>query len=139
MLEWGPMPKNSRLLTVLHLCSFLVFIYSLSMLVPVLVGLFYGEQVLSAFLITFGVGVLAGLAGWLSTLGNNRALRTRDGFLVAVLFWLLFSAVSAMPFYLDARLGITLADAVFEGISGITTPGASVFADIDALPKSILF
>ena len=138
-LVWGPMPKNSRLLTVLHLCSFLVFLYSLSMLVPVLVGLFYGERALSAFLITFGVAAVAGLAGWMGTLGSKRTLRTRDGFLVAVLFWLLFSAVSAMPFYLDARLGITLADAVLEGISGITTTGASVFADIDALPKSILF
>lgn len=133
------MPKNSRLLTVLHLCSFLVFLYSLSMLVPVLVGLFYGERALSAFLITFGVGLVAGLAGWLGTLGSNRTLRTRDGFLVAVLFWLLFSIVSAMPFYLDARLNASLADSVFEGISGITTTGASVFADIDSLPKSILY
>ena len=133
------MQKNSSLLTVLHLCSFLVLLYSLSMLVPAFVGLLYGEADVISFFITFGVTLVTGLAGWMSTLGSTRVLRTRDGFLVAVLFWVLFSIVSAMPFVLDQRLHMSVTDAVFEGVSGITTTGASVFRDIDQLPKSILY
>lgn len=133
------MRTNSRLLTVLHLCSFLVLLYSLSMLMPVAVGLWYDEANLAAFWITLVTGFFLGAAGWLFTRKADRTLRTRDGFLVAVLFWVLFSLVSATPFYLDVRLNISLADAVFEGVSGITTTGASIFADIDGLPKSILF
>jgi trk system potassium uptake protein TrkH len=135
------MRKNQRLFTVLHLCSFLVFLYSLTMLVPVLVGLLYEETDISAFLITFAVTLVLGSAGYLSTQTQNktRNLRTRDGFLVVVLFWVIFSIASATPFILDSRLDLTLTDAFFEGISGITTTGASVLENIDELPPSILY
>lgn len=133
------MQRNSRALTVLHLSSFLVLIYSLSMLVPLVVGLAYGEEDVYAFAITFLLAFSLGLIGWFSSMNSRRVLRTRDGFLVAVVFWLLFSAVSAMPFLVDQRLNLSLTDAVFEGVSGITTTGASVLDDIDNLPRSILY
>lgn len=127
-------------MTVFHLCSFLVFLYSLSMLMPVLVGLLFGEDDVSSFLITFAASFSVSAIGWLATLQKNgRSVKTRDGFLVAVLFWFIFSAVSSIPFILDQRLELTLTDAVFEGVSGITTTGASVLEDIDGLPKSILY
>lgn len=133
------MLKNARLMTVLHLCSFLVLLYSLSMPIPVLIGLIFDEANLSSFLITFVSTFSLGLFGCLATGKGDKTLQTRDGFLVAVLFWLIFCAVSTMPLYLDTRLDLTLTDAVFEGISGITTTGASVLNDIDSLPKSILY
>ncbi|HAY95046.1 MAG TPA: potassium transporter TrkG, partial [Shewanella sp.] len=70
---------------------------------------------------------------------ENKNLQKRDGFMVACLFWLIFSLMSALPFLLDRRLDLSLTDAMFEGVSGITTTGASIFSDIDELPKSILF
>lgn len=109
------------------------------MLVPVLIGLAYGEKDVSSFLITFSAAFAIGTIGWFSTRKGNRTLQTRDSFLVTVLFWLMFSVISAMPFILDKRLDLTLTNAVFEGVSGITTTGASVLDDIDSLPKSILF
>lgn len=133
------MNRNSRLLTILQLCSFLVVIYSLSMLAPIAVGLLYDEDDITAFLFTFLVALVLGSIGWTSTMGATRDLRTRDGFLVAVLFWSVFSVINAMPFLLDNRLGLSVTDAMFEGISGITTTGASVLNGIDLLPKSILY
>lgn len=133
------MQKNSRALTVLHLSSFLVLIYSLSMLVPLLVGLIYREENVHAFAITFLLAFSLGLVGWFSSMSSSRVLRTRDGFLVAVVFWLLFSVVSALPFLIDQRLNLSVTDGVFEGVSGITTTGASVLDDIDNLPRSILY
>ncbi|MGR9107958.1 MAG: TrkH family potassium uptake protein [Gammaproteobacteria bacterium] len=131
--------SNSRLTTIFHLCSFLVILYSFSMLTPILVGMAYEEKDTSSFLIAFSTALFAGVIGWFSTRRGTANLLTRDGFFVAVLFWLIFSAVSAMPFILEKRLDLSLTDAVFEGISGITTTGASVFSNIDGLPKSILF
>lgn len=133
------MRKSSRLVTILHLCSFLVLLYSLSMLVPMVIGLLFEEQQLKSFLITFLIALSIGTLGLLSTRQADKTLQTRDGFMVAVLFWLIFSAISTMPFYLDGRLGLSITDALFEGISGITTTGASVLSDIDNLPKSILY
>lgn len=107
--------------------------------IPAIVGLVFGEEDLTSFLITFVLAFLVGLIGWQITSRGDKTLQTRDGFTVAVLFWLIFSVVSAMPFYLDSRLNLPLSDAVFEGVSGITTTGASVLNDIDNLPKSILY
>ncbi|MGE0621668.1 MAG: potassium transporter TrkG [Pseudomonadales bacterium] len=126
-------------MTILNLCSILVVLYSFSMLVPCLIGLVHGEQDLSAFLITFAGALSLGSTCWLATRKHTETLRTRDGFLVTVLFWLIFSIVSTMPFLLDRRLELSVIDAVFEGTSGITTTGASVLANIDLAPKSILY
>nr|WP_245729730.1 TrkH family potassium uptake protein [Pseudomonas benzenivorans] len=133
------MQRSPRHTTILHLCSFLVVLYSLSMPIPIVIGLIFGEKNLTSFLATFVVAFSVGMAGWMGTRGGEKTLQTRDGFLVAVLFWLIFSVISTMPLYFDSRLGLTLVDAVFEGISGITTTGASVLDDIDNLPKSILY
>lgn len=134
------MATHSRLITVLHLCSFLVLLYSLSMLFPILVGLYFHEDDLSSFAITVAIAMIIGGIGWRATAPNGRNnLITRDAFQVVVLFWIIFSLISALPFLLDRRVEMTLADAVFEGISGITTTGASVLADIDGTPKSLLY
>ena len=126
-------------MTTLNLCSVLVVLYSLSMLGPIAIGLVHGERDLSAFAFTLAGAFSIGAIGWLATHRATRALKARDGFLVVASFWLIFSAVSTMPFLLDQRLALGIADAVFEGTSGITTTGASVLEDIDALPKSILY
>ncbi len=133
------MSINSRMVTVLHLCSVLVLLYSLSIPVPMLVGLLFGETVYFPYLFTLGISFVAGGLGWLLTRGRIQNLQPRDSFLVAVLFWLIFSAISSLPLYLDPRLDLEVVDAVFEGISGITTTGASVLEDIDHLPRSVLF
>ncbi|MDC0610290.1 TrkH family potassium uptake protein [Vibrio sp.] len=130
---------SSRFNTVFHICSFLVVIYSLTMLVPVAVSWYYRDGYVSPFLVTFSVSLSIGLFGWKITQHQNHHLQKRDGFMVACLFWLIFSLMSALPFYIDTRLNLSLSDAMFEGVSGITTTGASIFSDIDNLPKSVLF
>ncbi len=132
--------SHSRVGTVLHLCSFLIIIYSLTMLVPMGVAWLYRDGYITPFFLTCVVSLVIGLVGWkLTNKSEDKYLQKRDGFMVACLFWLIFSIMSAMPFYLDRRLDLSFTDALFEGVSGITTTGASVLANIDSLPKSILF
>ncbi|MBN1404616.1 MAG: TrkH family potassium uptake protein [Opitutales bacterium] len=52
--------------------------------------------------------------------------------------WLLATAVGALP-YLFIAEGINFADAIFESASGFTTTGASIFGNVEALPRSLLF
>lgn len=129
----------SRFVTVLHLCSFLVLLYSFTMLVPIVMCLAFGEADLTSFLISFFIAFSVGGVGWLVTKNGEKNLRTRDGFMVASIFWIIFSIMSMLPLYLDNRLGLSFTDALFEGVSGITTTGASVLNNIDSLPKSILY
>lgn len=120
----------SRLRVTLHLCGFLVMLYSLSMLLPTLIALFNRDRSYADFLATFAV-FFSGSGGlWLATRRSGLQLRTRDGFIIIVLFWLLFSVISAMPFWLNNSLSFSFADALFEGVSGITTTGATVLSEV---------
>ncbi|MCS2171803.1 TrkH family potassium uptake protein [Scandinavium sp. TWS1a] len=130
---------STRIKVVIHLCAFLVVLYSLTMLPPMLLALVDKERSLFAFLSTFAIFFPAGLIGWGLTRQSKIQLETRDGFIIIVLFWLLFSLISAMPLWLDDSLNVSLADAMFEGVSGITTTGASIFSDVTHLPRSILY
>ncbi|MGN1333577.1 MAG: TrkH family potassium uptake protein [Anaerovoracaceae bacterium] len=64
--------------------------------------------------------------------------KSRDGFFVVSLTWLVCSIVGAAPFVISGAIP-GIADAVFESCSGFSTTGASILSDIEVLPKSILF
>jgi trk system potassium uptake protein len=66
-------------------------------------------------------------------------LRSRDGFLITVLFYVGLGLFGAIPLYLDESVGVSFTAAAFESLSGLTTTGATVLAGLDDLPKSILF
>lgn len=133
------MVRTKQILVVIHLCSFLVLLYSLSMIPPLLMGLLYKEKSAFSFFYTLVVAATLGGLGWFSTRQSKVQLRTQDGFLIIVMFWLLFSAISALPLWLDDTLNVRLVDAMFEGVSGITTTGASVLNDVSNVPKSFLY
>ncbi|MGD8206093.1 TrkH family potassium uptake protein [Pantoea sp. FN0305] len=129
----------SQVRVVIHLCGFLVFLYSFSMLPPMLVALFSKERSWFAFFTTFFTFFTLGGGAWLATKRAGIQLKTRDGFLIIVLFWLLFSVISAMPLWLDDSVGLSFIDALFEGVSGITTTGATVIGDVSNLPAAYLY
>jgi len=89
---------------------------------------------LASFALTGGFGLLL----WLTAGPVKADLRLREGFLVTTLSWVSVCATSALPFMLaPPYLGI--ADALFESTSGITTTGATVIAQLEGLPRSVLF
>src|SRR5690554_7507303 len=71
-----------------------------------------------------------GTLGIILTRNNNRDLKPRYMFVLTVSSWFIIALLSALPFYLSDN-GISAADAVFEGTSGITTTGATVFTGLD--------
>ena len=70
---------------------------------------------------------------------TTRDLRIRDGFVITVLFWLVLGSAGSVPLALSDQLNLSVTDAVFESISGLTTTGATVIIGLDNLPESILF
>jgi trk system potassium uptake protein TrkH len=85
------------------------------------------------------VTVLLGIAFWkynFRTTGEK--LSKREGYFVVAFSWIMISIFSALPYQFS---GVThnFADALFESVSGLTTTGASIFTDIEALPQGILF
>ncbi len=121
------------------LLGILLVVFSFTMLVPVPVALWYGEATLPVFFSAFGITAATGLALWLPNRGFTSQLRTRDGFLITALFWLVLGLFGALPLYLAEMPQLNLTDAVFESISGLTTTGATVITGLDTLPRSILY
>ncbi|MCB1605781.1 MAG: TrkH family potassium uptake protein [Xanthomonadales bacterium] len=79
-----------------------------------------------------------GLGMMLLGAGAKSELRLRDGFLVTALAWFCTSFTAACPLILGPpHLSVT--DAVFEAVSGLTTTGSTVIVGLEQLPKSVLF
>ena len=114
-------------------------IFSVSMLPSAVVGMFDDGRSVAPFIEGFLLVLLAGLVSWLPARNEKRELRLRDGFLVVVLFWTVLGLAGSVPFMLSEAPHLSIADAVFESVSALTTTGATVITGLDELPKSILF
>ena len=114
-------------------------LFSFTMLPPIAIGKLMGDPELSNFWWGFGSVLITGLFMWLPFRNCRSELRLRDGYLIAVLFWVGLSAAATIPISLSESFEISLASAFFETVSGFTTTGATVLVGIDSLPRSINF
>ena len=62
----------------------------------------------------------------------------REGMLCVGLSWLFLSLLGCLPFYFSREIP-SFIDAFFETVSGFTTTGASILADVEALSKGLLY
>jgi len=115
-----------RIKVVIKIIGFLLMVFSLTMLPPMLVAQFYDEQTSMPFSTAFLVIFLIGLMLWLPLHNCQDELRLRDGFMVVTLFWIVLGTSGALPFMLAGQPHMRFTDAVFESISGLTTTGATV-------------
>lgn len=124
-----------------RILGLLLMVFSLSMLPPVLVGYLAGDQSASimAFLDGFMLVLVTGFLLWVPVRRVRKELRLRDGFFVVVMFWTVLGAVGSLPLILSPEPAVSVTDAVFESISGLTTTGATVLVGLDELPRSVLF
>lgn len=87
--------------------------------------------------VSAGLGtVVLGSVIALATRRYRRELKPRDGFLLVTLAWALASASAAVPLILGVP-GLSLTDAYFEAMSGLTTTGSTVLTGLDALAPSL--
>ncbi|MDD3324120.1 MAG: TrkH family potassium uptake protein [Sulfurospirillaceae bacterium] len=122
--------------SILKFTSTVGLVIFLFFLLPILVGLYYGED-MSLYAISilsllfFNVVVLALLRK------HNLSLGVKESIISVNLVWILLGIGGAIPLVLYTN--IDFASAFFEAISGFTTTGASIYTDVEILPRSILF
>ena len=124
---------------VQRILGLLLMVFSLTMLPPIFFSLLYADDAWLSFVEGFGLTLAAGIVCWLPVRRERRELRLRDGFLVVASFWTVLGTFGAAPLYFDDSLSLTITDAIFESISGLTTTGATVLTGLDELPRSILY
>ena len=123
---------------VLRFMGILILFLGASMAAPLGVSFIYRDgswlDLIYSILITCGIGLLLFLG---SEKEEDTHLNHRDGVAIVTLGWAAAGFVGALPFLISGAVpGIT--DAYFESLSGFTTTGASVLADIEQIPESIL-
>lgn len=122
---------------ILRILGLLMLMYSVTLLPPFLLSLYFGDGSATAFSVAFAEIVGLGLLAWWPNRERREELTPRDGFLVVTLFWLLFGTIGAFPFLLAPHHELVFVDALFESFSGLTGTGSSVIADVDSLPPSL--
>ena len=132
-----------RLSVIQRILGLLIISFSITLLPPILVSLWYQDDGLIAFMIAFGVMFSIGVMLWFPAKNAKKELHLHDGFLITAIFWTVLSIVGALPFLLlssvETGQNLNIAQAVFESVSGFTTTGATVIKNIDKLPESILY
>ncbi|GJM10187.1 MAG: Trk system potassium uptake protein [Lysobacteraceae bacterium] len=128
-----------RFVAIQRIVGVLLVLSSLTMVPPALVSIFFRDGSLIAFVdsavLLAGIGALA----WWPVRNTRHELRLRDGFLVVATSWLVVGLCGALPLYVSQDPVLTMTDAVFESMSGLTTTGATVLTGIDDLPPAILY
>ncbi len=127
-----------RIKVVVHYLGLLLALLGGLMLVPLAVSVLYQDSDQVALLTSALITALTGATMWFWTRKQPGPMMRKESFLVVALGWALASAFGALP-YLLAGTFTSYIDAYFETMSGFTTTGSSVLADIEAQPHGILF
>ncbi|WP_428610075.1 TrkH family potassium uptake protein [Sedimenticola sp.] len=122
-----------------RILGILLMLFSVTMLPPLLVSIWYDDGAHYSFLIAFIIILMVGGVSWVLVPDQSRELRLRDGFMVVVMFWTVLGISGSLPFTLSVDPHMSLTDAVFESISGLTTTGSTVIIGLDELPASVLY
>jgi trk system potassium uptake protein TrkH len=125
-----------NLAAIVNVTGTLVIVLGLAQLVPMGVALAFGEADGWLFLRS-ALGTTAVGAVLYALSRKNREISERDGFVVVTVGWAAAALVGGVPYLLTGTLD-TVADAVFESMSGFTTTGASVFTEYGGLGQGIL-
>ncbi len=122
---------------ILYLLGWVLNIQSVCLMLPVVVGVFYGEAQWKAYAVVAAVSLVFGVLLTLKKPKRN-VFFVREGFVTVALAWLGLSLDGAIPFVLTKEIPSYL-DAVFEMASGYTTTGASILTNVEALSQCSLF
>ena len=119
--------------------SYILMLVSFFMVCMIPVAMEYNEtNAIYGFVYSLCLIFSFSLVGIFFSRHNKRKeLSIKGGFIFVSLSWTLVAAVGALPFYLSGSIPSYI-DAYFETMSGLTTTGASILTNIEALPNSIL-
>tara|TARA_Y100000992_G_scaffold256605_1_gene190161 strand:+ start:17 stop:1465 length:1449 start_codon:yes stop_codon:yes gene_type:complete len=105
--------------------------------IPLITELIYKTGNWQSYAVPILLYLIVGGSLVMINININLRISIKEAFVVTVLSWLLLSVLCAIPFIYSST-NLSVIDALFESMSGITTTGATVLNNIDNLPKGIL-
>ncbi len=124
--------KNISVVKIFNVLGLFIFFTGIFMLIPVLVDLSRKEETYIIFLIFSILSIVVGGSIYLATYEKSSTVNYKEGVLLTVFSWFIIVAFAALPIQYASE-DINYVDAYFEAMSGITTTGATVFANLSEL------
>ncbi len=121
--------------SVLMISGYFISVLGLTMLIPAGVDIYYNNVNWSYFVTSAIISLFIGVSLFLANNGKIKNITLQQGYLLTCCSWFSVAILAAIPFVL---YGTNLADAIFEAFSGISTTGATIYTNVEALPKSVL-
>lgn len=115
----------------------LTAILGFAMLLPALADWMAGNDDWRVFVTTSLITMAVGAGLWAASSGRTQPLDLKQAFLLTTLIWVVLTLFGALPLYMS-NLNLTITDALFESMSGITTTGATVIIGLDSAPPGVL-
>ena len=123
-------------LPVLNVLGYVVLMFAATMLVPLAFAVVADDGSQRGFDIALLVTAVSGLVLTLATRRFRRELQVRDGFLLVTLVWTVLPAFATLPLLLQLP-DLSITDAYFEAMSGLTASGGTALSGIDQLPLPV--
>ncbi|HUU38446.1 MAG TPA: TrkH family potassium uptake protein [Candidatus Desulfaltia sp.] len=122
---------------VIAIQGLLLIFQGFFMLLPLGFSLYYGDDDVVPILVSAGITLAAGFLLRLLFRFQGE-LRLKESFATVSLGWVFAALFGALPFIISGYIP-SFTNAFFESMSGFTTTGATILADIEALPHGLLF
>ena len=123
--------------SIIYILGWVLIVDAVAMQIGTITSLIYGEKVAWYFVLTGVVSAILGVLAIKVKKPKNMVLYQKAGFASTALSWILLSLVGCMPFWLSGEIP-SFIDAFYETVSGITTTGATILNDVEALSKGML-
>ena len=107
------------------------------MVIPIIIQVIY-NQLDSSFIGAGIITIIFGILFFLSNLNHEKKLNLQQAFLLTSLSWISIAIFGSLPFIFSS-LELSITDALFESMSGITTTGSTIITNLNDSPKAILF
>ena len=125
---------------VLNLLGIGLVYFSFFQLLPISISLIYQENNFTDYSGSFFITLITGIAFWVATYKENQeTIRIKEGFILTVAFWVLFTVFASLPFLLSSTHDFSIVDAYFETTSALTTTGSTILVGLETYSKSLLF
>ena len=122
--------------TVFFTLGVLQIILGISMIIPIIFQIVFNELD-SSFIGAGIITVVFGILFFLSNMDHQKKLNLQQAFLLTALSWLSIAIFGSLPF-IFSTIELSITDAFFESMSGITTTGSTIISNLENTPKGIL-
>tara|TARA_Y100000992_G_scaffold299346_1_gene265988 strand:- start:131 stop:1576 length:1446 start_codon:yes stop_codon:yes gene_type:complete len=116
--------------TVICAVGFFLFI-------PLITEIIYNTESWQSYAVPILLYLIVGGSLVITNKNVDLKISPKEAFIITVLSWVLMTFLCAVPF-IYTKVDLSVVDALFESMSGITTTGATTLNNIEILPKGIL-